>query len=138
MAPIPNPSSWKGRLATELRTGRDRRGLTRQEVAAKVGTSIGTIQRAESGRDLPTLETARAIAAVCHLDEEGIESFWRKASQRGRQLPLTRARPLRQIVDAAELGVALRHCPADHVTFRPVARWLGHGPGGSDESRVVV
>lgn len=33
-----------------------------------------------------------------------------------------------------------RRCPADHVTsdFRPVARWLGHRSGGSDESRVVA
>lgn len=129
MAPIPNPSSWKGRLAGELRTGRVRRGLTRQEAAVKVGTSIGTIQRAESGCDLPTLETARTIAAVCHLDEERIETFWRKASQRGGKQHLTRARPLRQIVDAAELGVALRRvwemngCPsADEMERRARAR----------------
>lgn len=108
MAPIPDPYSSKGRLAGELRTGRVRRGLTRQEVSLKVGTSIATVQRAESGRGLPTLETARAIAAVCQLNEERIESFWRKASQRGRQQHLTRARPLQQITDAAELGVAPR------------------------------
>lgn len=129
MAPIPNPSSSKGRLAGELRAGRVRCGLTRQEVAVKVGTSIGTIQRAESGRDLPTLETARAIAALCQLDEERIETFWRKASQRGRKPHLTRARPLQQIMDAAELGVALRRvwemngCPsADEMERRARAR----------------
>ena len=33
---------------------------------------------------------------------------------------------------------SLRQCPADHVTFRLVARWVGHGSGGSDESRVVA
>ncbi|MDT0616536.1 helix-turn-helix transcriptional regulator [Streptomyces lancefieldiae] len=107
MSPIPDPNSPKGRLAGQFRAGRGRRGLTQEQMAAKVGTSIGTVQRAESGRVLPTLPMALAIATVCHLDEEHIESLWRKASRRGRKPHLTRARPLRQITDAAELGVAL-------------------------------
>lgn len=108
MAPIPNPNSWKGRLAAELREGRAARGLTRPQVADKVGTSVGTIQRAESGRDLPTLQMAHAIAVVCRLNGEQIESLWRKASQRGRKQHLTRARPLPQIVNTAEMGLALK------------------------------
>ncbi|MFG2284008.1 helix-turn-helix transcriptional regulator [Streptomyces asoensis] len=108
MAPIPNPNSWKGRLATALREGRTALGLTRPQVADKVGTSVGTIQRAEAGRDLPTLQMAHAIAVVCRLDGERIEYLWRQASQRGRKAHLTRARPLAQIVNSAELGLALR------------------------------
>lgn len=108
MAPIPEPNSWKGRLAAELRKGRAARGMTRSQIAEKVGTSIGTIQRAESGRDLPTLQMAHAIADVCLLDEERVESLWRRASQRGRRRHLTRARPLAQVVNSAELGLALR------------------------------
>ncbi|MEV8547677.1 helix-turn-helix transcriptional regulator [Streptomyces sp. NPDC051572] len=124
MAPVPNLNSWKGRLATALREGRIARGLTRPQVADKVGTSVGTIQRAESGRGLPTLQMAHAIAVVCRLDGEQIESLWRKASQRGRKQHLTRARPLPQIVNTAELGLALRRvwemngCPSSREMER--------------------
>ncbi|MCF2131016.1 helix-turn-helix transcriptional regulator [Strepomyces sp. STD 3.1] len=124
MAPIPEPNSWKGRLAAELRRGRAARGLTRAQVAEKVGTSIGTIQRAEAGRDLPTLQMAHAIADVCYLDEEHVESLWRKASQRGGRRHLTRARPLAQILNSAELGLALRRvwemngCPSSREMER--------------------
>ncbi|MGV9248755.1 helix-turn-helix transcriptional regulator [Streptomyces sp. NPDC003710] len=120
MAPVVNPNSWNGRLAEQLRAGRAARGLTRLQVADKVGTSIATIQRAESGRDLPTLQMAHAIADVCLLDGERIESLWRKASQRGRKQHLTRARPLPQIVNAAELGLALRR--VWEMNGRPSAR----------------
>ncbi|GHI04097.1 hypothetical protein Scel_24180 [Streptomyces cellostaticus] len=129
MAPIPNPGSAKGRLAVALRTARARRGLSRREIALRIGTSIGTVQRAESGHDLPTLETAQAFAGACHLDMERIETLWRKAAQRGRKQPLTRARPLPQIVDTAELGLALRQawelngCPsADEMERRARVR----------------
>ncbi|MFC9131876.1 helix-turn-helix transcriptional regulator [Streptomyces sp. NPDC057099] len=129
MAPIPNPKTSKGRLAAVLRAGRSASELTRQQVADKVGTSVGTIQRAESGRALPTLQMAHAIALVCHLDGERIESLWRKASQRGRKQQPARARPPAQIVNSAELGLALRRlwqvngCPSlDEMERRAKAR----------------
>ncbi|MFF3932911.1 helix-turn-helix transcriptional regulator [Streptomyces hirsutus] len=129
MAPIPHPNSWKGQLASELRAGRSARGLTRPQVASKVGTSVGTIQRAESGRDLPTLQMAHAIAVVCRLNGERIESLWRKASQHGRKQHVTRARPPSQILNSAELGLALRQlwqmngCPSlDEMERRSKAR----------------
>lgn len=108
MAPVPNPKSWKGQLAAALRAGRAARALTRQQVADKAGTSVGTVQRAESGHALPTLQMAHAIALVCDLDGEQIESLWRKASQHGRKQHPTRARPPAQILNSAELGLALR------------------------------
>ncbi len=135
MAPIPEPNSWKGRLAAALREGRAACGLTRSRVADRVGTSVATIQRAESGHDLPTLQMAHAIAVVCRLDGERIESLWRKASQRGRKQHLTRARSLPQIVSTAELGLALRRvwemngCPsAREMERRAKTRIREFGP----------
>ncbi|MFC9680465.1 helix-turn-helix transcriptional regulator [Streptomyces sp. NPDC056948] len=129
MAPIPHPKTWKGRLAAALRAGRSALALTRQQVAEKVGTSVGTIQRAESGRALPTLQMAHAIAVVCQLDRDRIESLWRKASQSGRKQPAPRARPPAQILNSAELGLALRQlwqmngCPSlDEMERRSKAR----------------
>jgi transcriptional regulator with XRE-family HTH domain len=108
MTPIEDPDHGIGRLARELRRGRARRGLTRQDLAGEIGRSVTTIQRAEAAQVRPTLPVARDIAAACGMDGDEIEVLWRKASRSGRGHRLTDAPRLKLVRTSADLAALLR------------------------------
>ena len=45
-----------------IRAARERAGLRRERLAADVGVSISTIERAETGRNVPAADVVAAIA----------------------------------------------------------------------------
>lgn len=51
-----------------LRAARDRRGMSREELAFKAGVSLKTIERLEAGQVEPRRATQRVIADVLECD----------------------------------------------------------------------
>lgn len=54
-------------LGQKLRTARDALGLSRSEVARKIGVSMQTIYLWETGRSQPLRKYVHALAATLHL-----------------------------------------------------------------------
>lgn len=74
-----NEKTAKGALAQHLRTARDRKGLTREQLADKLGCSTTTVQRAEGGRTPPARRTVEGYARICDLDPEETVEIWTRA-----------------------------------------------------------
>ncbi|MFF1932017.1 helix-turn-helix domain-containing protein [Streptomyces sp. NPDC058228] len=108
MMPIEGPDKGIGKLARELRRGRSRRGLTRRELAAEIGRSVTTVQRAEAGQVRPPWPVAQDIAAACGMDVDETQILWKKASRPGHGNYLTDAPHLHLARTLADLAAALR------------------------------
>ncbi|MFK4106157.1 helix-turn-helix domain-containing protein [Streptomyces sp. NPDC019531] len=81
--PIPDPSSPLGVLATALRSGRRRVGLSYAQLAEQTRfCSPGTLQRAASGTVLPRHDVALSFAQACGLNIDDITQLW-LAAHRG-------------------------------------------------------
>jgi transcriptional regulator with XRE-family HTH domain len=72
----------KRHIAIKLRTIRQDRKLTQEELAALIGRSVDAISNIERGKGLPSLGTLEAIAVKLQLP---ISEFFELARGRGRQ-----------------------------------------------------
>ncbi|MER7832171.1 helix-turn-helix transcriptional regulator [Streptomyces sp. NPDC095602] len=97
-----------GEFADRLRRARRERGLERADLARILVCSLATIQRAEAGKRLPPLPTARAYATACGLDPDEIEEAWQNARARTHPARRRTAVPsLGLAADAADLAALL-------------------------------
>jgi ribosome-binding protein aMBF1 (putative translation factor) len=55
-------------LAEQVRTARERLGITQAELASRIGSTQPAIARLEAGGVMPTLDTLRRIASALSLD----------------------------------------------------------------------
>jgi transcriptional regulator with XRE-family HTH domain len=67
-------------FAHNLRTLREKKGLTYRELAAKAGYSRTTLADAAKGKDLPTVDVVRAYVGACDGDEEEWVRRWREVN----------------------------------------------------------
>ncbi|MFB7452970.1 multiprotein-bridging factor 1 family protein [Streptomyces sp. NPDC056194] len=105
-----NAANGMGELAEYLRAARRKRGLTRGELASKLGCSITTVQRAEGGKISPARDTVHGYIRVCVLNHVQAEALWNKAVSfyRGRVPRSYTQAPRPDLVRTAdELGAAL-------------------------------
>ncbi|MFF3246441.1 helix-turn-helix domain-containing protein [Streptomyces sp. NPDC002870] len=107
MTPIDDTDHGIGKLAHELRRGRNRRGLSREALAERIGR-VTTIQRAEAGQARPSWPLTRDMAAACGTDMDAIEIIWKEAGRSGRGTRLTVAPRLSLVRTPADLAAALR------------------------------
>ncbi|MFD7258882.1 helix-turn-helix domain-containing protein [Streptomyces sp. NPDC059874] len=133
-------------------------GLTYDELAVKTGLSAATLKRASSGKVVPRLETAQAMAAACDGNLTRIGALWRaaRAADRGLLAQLSRpaapelitsraepsrAEPSRAEPSRAELSVALQYFyeKAGAPSLRLLARRAGgtHLLPVSSAARIV-
>ncbi|MFJ4681800.1 helix-turn-helix transcriptional regulator [Streptomyces sp. NPDC091377] len=78
--PISQCSRSLKALVTWLRRGRDRAGLTYQQLAARTDYSADTLARAASGRSVPqNLGVVTAYAKGCDLSVKEAERLWKQA-----------------------------------------------------------
>lgn len=75
-------------LANELRRLRGREGLTLQELAARTGLAISTLNTAAAGRRPPSWRVTQAFAAACGADVRQVRELWERAcAAAGRTVP---------------------------------------------------
>ncbi|MFD0272023.1 helix-turn-helix domain-containing protein [Streptomyces sp. NPDC127106] len=100
---VPHPTRALGRLALGLRAARQTADLTYHQLAATTpGFSRPTLQRAESGRKLPTKDTVTVYALACGIDTGPLLALWEIARAKERAArPGTPAPDVRQIRDEA-------------------------------------
>ena len=58
-----------------VREWRERRLLTQRELAAKVGMTVGTINRIERGANRPRLSTLRRIAEALNVEADQLVAW---------------------------------------------------------------
>ncbi|MFF8513385.1 helix-turn-helix domain-containing protein [Streptomyces sp. NPDC015492] len=108
--PIPVPESSVGKLAARLRTGLARKGFGYRELAEQTQYHPTTLQRAASGKGVPSWPVVKDFAGACDLDQEEIRKLWeaarREKARRLRDDP-PRAVGVTQVGNYAELGVLL-------------------------------
>ncbi|WP_330358387.1 helix-turn-helix transcriptional regulator [Streptomyces chartreusis] len=95
-----------------LRKGRSRKQLSYAELAQRTSAySAATLQRAASGRSVPSRQVARAYAMVCGLDLDETDRLWLDARREERSehhSPERRSVPKpRMMRDLADLGAGL-------------------------------
>lgn len=108
--PVANATNSIGELAEHLRAARLQQGMTREGLAAVIGCSITTVQRAEGGKIPPTRDTLLGYVRVLTLDPARAETSWNRATNvyRGRTRPNYTPAPAPALVRTAdELGAAL-------------------------------
>ena len=59
----------------KLKEIRAQRFLTREELESKAGVGASTVYAIESGRETPTLRTARKIAEALEIGPLGVDEF---------------------------------------------------------------
>lgn len=129
----PVPPGPVGEFADRLRRARRERGLDRTELARILVCSLATIQRAEAGKRLPPLPTARAYATACGLDPDEIEEAWQHARARTHPARRRTAVPgLGLAADAADLAALLlnAYVRAGAPSYREMERRV-NGRAGS-------
>lgn len=107
---VANAANPIGKLAGLLRTGRQSKGLTREELASKLGRSVSAVQRAERGGDPRPQHTVRGYIGFCDLDPAKTEALWRKAVNYRRgitRLSFTSAPHIDLVRAPDEFGAAL-------------------------------
>lgn len=114
MRPIDNTRAGLGRLAAELRRGRSRQGMTRKQLAERVGCSVSTIQRAESSHSRPTWPVVLSIVGVCEVDLPTVEAMWKEARHEHGRTALTESPQLTLIRTPADLAASLRRVWQDN------------------------
>ncbi|MCD9145684.1 helix-turn-helix domain-containing protein [Streptomyces albireticuli] len=110
MRDISAPQCVVGELAGLLRDSRRRTGLSRADLAQKIGRSLSTIQRAEAGETPPGLAVIQGYTRICGLDSAEVDKQWRAARrslQGYARRTLTQAPRLNLIRNDHELGAAL-------------------------------
>nr|QIZ01195.1 helix-turn-helix domain-containing protein [Streptomyces sp. S1D4-11] len=70
------------RLAQWLRDQRSASGCSYAELAARAGCHATTLQRAASGRSVPSARSVRAYALACGASQDAAMELWRKARRR--------------------------------------------------------
>ncbi|MFD9574655.1 helix-turn-helix domain-containing protein [Streptomyces sp. NPDC059982] len=124
--PVPHPHGALGRLALGLRHTRHSAHLTYHQLAGKAaGFSRPTLQRAASGRTLPTPDTVTAYARACNADPAPLLALWKTAARERAAGTLRKPAPaIRQIQDEADMGAALRnlHLDAGAPSCREIER----------------
>ena len=73
-------------IAEEIKSSRKRRGLTRQQLAVRVGVSRGTIFNWESGKRIP-IEKCASIAEGLGVDPDSILTLHPEVPKRGAPAP---------------------------------------------------
>ena len=63
-APNPDVTGLYSLIGERVRTARERSGVSREQLAARVKTTKTAISRLESGRHAPTVATLRKIASA--------------------------------------------------------------------------
>ncbi|MGW5956185.1 helix-turn-helix transcriptional regulator, partial [Bacillus mycoides] len=100
-----------GKLAQCLRAARAYRGLTYAQLADRTGYHSTTLQRAASGKRIPTLPVALAYAHACGLSSSDVRHLWREARREerraGRRARSGPAPQLDLVRDLADLSAAL-------------------------------
>jgi transcriptional regulator with XRE-family HTH domain len=100
-------------IGAELRTARERAGMTQAELAAATGTSQATISNYESGRKAPAIDTfARLLAETG--SRLAVETFPPAALEPSRAQRKRTARQLAEVLALAE-ALPTRHDP--ELTF---------------------
>ncbi|MBT2469552.1 helix-turn-helix transcriptional regulator [Streptomyces sp. ISL-66] len=124
--PVSHPYRALGRLALGLRSTRHATHLTYSELAARSpGFSRPTLQRAASGKTLPTQEAVTAYARACDTDPGPLLALWKAAAKERAAGNLRKPAPaVRQIQDEADMGAALRnlHLDAGAPSCREIER----------------
>lgn len=129
--PVDHTVPARGRLADALRALRLEAGLTYDELAAKTGLSAATLKRATSGRTVPALKTAEAVADACSVDHLLISRLWRAArvADRGRLGQLRRPPGPYLLTTLGELSAALEYFYEE--AGAPSLRLLAQRAGGT-------
>ncbi|WLQ38379.1 helix-turn-helix transcriptional regulator (plasmid) [Streptomyces castrisilvae] len=106
---VPDPDNAVGKLAGALRRSRAGMGLTQGQAADIIGTSVSTIQRAESGAAVPKRPIVEGYVTELGLDAEEAKRLFEGAIRPlGRQRRSLTAAPHPSMVSTAdELGSAL-------------------------------
>jgi transcriptional regulator with XRE-family HTH domain len=65
----------------DLRTERQRAGLTREQLAVKANITIGTIYRIETGKNMPLMAVRQVIAQALGLSVDAIDWTGKKAEK---------------------------------------------------------
>ncbi|MFJ1601573.1 multiprotein-bridging factor 1 family protein [Streptomyces sp. NPDC088261] len=114
---VVNAANPIGQLAEHLRKGRQSKGLTRDQLAAKLQRSVSAVQRAEHGGKPPPRHTVDDYIKNCDLDRVKTEALWKKAVnyRRGITRPnFTEAPRITLVRTEAEFGAALRRAWETH------------------------
>ncbi|MFJ4917688.1 multiprotein-bridging factor 1 family protein [Streptomyces sp. NPDC088726] len=107
---VANAANPIGELAELLRKGRQSKGLTREQLASKLGRSVSAVQRAERGGNPPPQHTIHGYIGICDLDPVKTEALWKKAvnyRQGITRLNFTSAPHIDLVRDPHEFGAAL-------------------------------
>ncbi|GAA2774953.1 hypothetical protein Sros01_83460 [Streptomyces roseochromogenus] len=140
--PVPHPHRALGRLALGLRDTRHQARLTYTQLAANAtGFSRPTLQRAASGKTLPTRETVTAYARACDADPGPLLELWEAAARERAAANLRKSAPaVRQIQDEADMGAALRnlHLDAGAPSCREIERRTSTSAGTMRVPRNTV
>ncbi|MGW5818047.1 helix-turn-helix domain-containing protein [Streptomyces noursei] len=83
--PVANRDRAVGRLAERLRAERVRKGLTYAELAKRTAYHASTLERADSGTQIPTLAVALSYAQACGLGGGEVRQLWREARREERR-----------------------------------------------------
>ncbi|WP_345206408.1 helix-turn-helix transcriptional regulator [Streptomyces lavendulae] len=139
---MPHPHRALGRLALGLRDTRHQARLTYTQLAANAtGFSRPTLQRAASGKTLPTRETVTAYARACDADPGPLLELWEAAARERAAANLRKSAPaVRQIQDEADMGAALRnlHLDAGAPSCREIERRTSTSAGTMRVPRNTV
>ncbi|WP_405681114.1 helix-turn-helix domain-containing protein [Streptomyces sp. NBC_00868] len=140
--PVPYPHRALGRLALGLRHARHAAHLTYSQLAGNAaGFSRPTLQRAASGKALPTREAVTAYARACGTDPGPLLALWEAAARERVIRTLHRPAPaVRQIRDEADMGAALRnlHLEAGAPSYREIERRTRNSVGTIRVPRTTV
>ncbi|MGW4688492.1 helix-turn-helix domain-containing protein [Streptomyces sp. NPDC004244] len=125
--PVPHPDRALGRLALGLRAARQAADLTYHQLADRApGFSRPTLQRAASGKTLPTKDTVTAYAKACGTDPGPLLALWEiaRSKERAGPRPGNLAPAVRQIRDEADMGAALHklHLEAGAPSYREIEK----------------
>ena len=118
----PNGARVGGRIAA----ARKNRGLNRNQLARKIGTSWALVDRWEKGRTVPNVESLARIAAVLHVSTDDL---------------LGRDEPTQGAMTSELVKFQRHHAPADLTEAE--LRWLSFCPvepglfGAEDFARLL-
>ena len=89
----------KQRIASAVRAARKELGLSQQQVADKIGTTLETVSKCERGVSSPTVEVFLAMVRELHLP---VDDLLGQKDERG-QVSVSRARVEAEIAVASRL-----------------------------------
>lgn len=109
----------KQRVALRIKSIRQRRGLTQEQLAERVERSVDAISNLERGLSLPGFETLERLAAVLKVPVKDFFDFGEASSDPARVALLVAINDTARSLTTSDLEVALRQIEA--LTVRGAA-----------------